>query len=43
MKFGRMMYYDKIEVPLEDEINRIDRTQTSPKRVVKIDIKETYL
>ena len=43
MKFGRMMYYDKIQVPFEDEINRIDRTQTLPKRVVKIDIKATYL
>ena len=43
MKFGRMMYNDIISVPFEDEINRVDRTQTSPKRVVKIDIKETYL
>ena len=43
MKFGRMMYYEKIQVPFEDEINRIDRTHTSPKRVVKIDIKATYL
>ena len=43
MKFGRMMYYDKRQVPFEDEINRVDRTQTLPKRVVKIDIKATYL
>ena len=43
MKLGRMMYYDKIQVPFEDEINRINRTQTSPKRVVKIDIKVTFL
>ena len=38
MKFGRMMNYNKIQVPFEDEIDRVDRTQTSPKRVVKIDI-----
>ena len=43
MKFGRTVYNDKISVPFEDEIDRVDRTQTLPKRVVKIDIKATYL
>ena len=43
MKFRRMMYYNKIQVPFEYEINRVDKMQTSPKRVVKIDIKATYL
>ena len=43
LKFGRIVYNDKSSVPFEDEINRIDRTQTSLKRVVKIDIKVTYL
>ena len=38
-----MMYIDKIQVPFEDEINQVDRTQTSPKRMDKIDINETYL
>ena len=43
MKLGRMMYNDNISLPFEDEINRIDRTQTSPKRVIKIDIKATFI
>ena len=43
MKFGMMMYYDKIQVPFEDEINRVDRTQTSPKKVVKIVITKEVL
>ena len=43
MKFGRIMYYDKIQVPFEDEINRVDRTQTSPKKVVKIVITKEVL
>ena len=42
MKLGRMVYNDKSSVPFEDEIDRVDRTQTSPKRVVKIDIKAIY-
>ena len=43
MKFGRTVYNDKISVPFEDVIDHVDRTQTLPKRVVKIDIKATYL
>ena len=43
LKFGRMVYNDNSSIPFEDEIDRVDRTQTLPKRVVKIDIKATYL
>ena len=43
MKLGRMVYNDKSSVPFADEIDHVDRTQTSPNRVVKIDIKATYL
>merc|ERR1712121_196968 len=38
LKFGRMVYNDNSSVPSEDEIDCVDRTQTSTKRVVKIDI-----
>ena len=34
-----MINDDKIQAPLKDEINRIDKVHTSPKNVVKIDIK----
>ena len=43
MKLGRMVYDDKISVPFEDEINRLVEEHTLPKRMVKIDIKPTYL
>ena len=43
MKLGRMVYDDKISVPFEDEINRLVEEHTSPKRMVKIEKKPTYL
>ena len=43
MKLGRVMYNGNISVPFEDGKNRLGRTQTSAKRVLKIDRKPTYL
>ena len=37
------MYNDKRQVPFEDEMNQFGRTHTSSKRVMKIDIKPTFL
>ena len=33
MKFGRMVYNDKISVPFEDEMNRFIRTEVIEKMV----------
>ena len=38
MKFGRMVYNHKRQVPFEGEMNRFDRTHTSPIWNVKIAI-----
>ena len=35
MKFGRMVYNDKISVPFEDEMNRFIRTEVIEKMVFR--------
>ena len=43
MKLGRMVYNDKNSIPFEDEINRIDRIYTAPKRHISKYLKKLWV